>query len=89
MGGVYAEKPVSRAKTGTQASRVFPDSPQRRTTLHRLYTGIWRFLLAGNRGPGAKSENTISEGLNKKIDVDQDTVSCLSTVRGHWLEDAS
>jgi hypothetical protein len=38
--------------------------PQARSLLHSLYTGDWRFALAGSRGLGAKSDGTVSEGSN-------------------------
>ena len=42
------------------------DSSQTRTALHRLCTGYLRFPLAGRYSLGAKSENTIQEGLKEK-----------------------
>jgi hypothetical protein len=59
------------------------------TALHRLYTGGWRFRLAGKSAPGAKSENTIYRRIKKKIDVDDDANQGLSPLRRHRMEDSS
>jgi len=44
---------------------VFLDSPQGGTALHRLYTGRYRFALAGRCASGAESKNTIQEGFRR------------------------
>jgi hypothetical protein len=45
--------------TKTMAGSGFLRPPQPRSPLHRLYTGICRFVLAGSWRPGAKSDNTV------------------------------
>jgi len=74
------EVPGDPRRQNPSGERFFLTPPQTRTALHSLYTGFWSFPLAGSWYPGAKSENTISEGLKKKIDVDQNTVRSLSAV---------
>src|SRR5580700_4919729 len=64
-------------------------SPQPRAHLHSLYTGSSRFALAGSRRAGAKSNYTLSKGLKKKVEVDQDSCRSLSALRRDRMEDAS